>query len=192
MVFEGMISIGILARRSGVQAETIRYYESEGLLPKPERTAGGYRIYGASDIERLSFIRQARELGFKVYSVRRLLSLVDRKVDTCEEVRELATTHLGEVRTKLADLRRMERVLSDLIRSCEGRTVPECLLLEALAAPRGEEDRGRQRSGGTHQSCRETNCQAQSAAAAPIPMKPRWANARSRRCSSTQVLPMRR
>ena len=69
MVLEGMISIGILARRSGVQAETIRYYESEGLLPKPERTAGGYRLYGASDIERLSFIRQARELGFKVDSV---------------------------------------------------------------------------------------------------------------------------
>jgi MerR family mercuric resistance operon transcriptional regulator len=135
MVLEGMISIGILARRSGVQAETIRYYESEGLLPKPERTAGGYRLYGASDIERLSFIRQARELGFKVDSVRRLLSLADRKVDTCEEVRALATAHLGEVRTKLADLRRMERVLSDLIGSCEGRTVPECLLLEALAAP---------------------------------------------------------
>lgn len=135
MVLEGMISIGILARRSGVQAETIRYYESEGLLPKPERTASGYRLYGASDIERLSFIRQARELGFKVDSVRRLLSLADRKVDTCDEVRELATTHLGEVRTKLADLRRMERVLSDLIRSCEGRTVPECLLLDALAAP---------------------------------------------------------
>lgn len=135
MTSAGMISIGILARRSGVQAETIRYYESEGLLPKPERTAGGYRLYGASDIERLSFIRQARELGFKVDSVRRLLSLADRKVDTCGEVRELAAAHLGEVRAKLADLRRMERVLSDLIRSCEGRTVPECLLLEALAAP---------------------------------------------------------
>ena len=112
MTLQGMISIGILARRSGVQAETIRYYESEGLLPKPERTAGGYRLYGTSDIERLSFIRQARELGFKVASVRRLLSLADRKVDTCDEVRELATAHLGEVRTKLADLRRMERVLS--------------------------------------------------------------------------------
>jgi MerR family mercuric resistance operon transcriptional regulator len=136
MALEGMISIGILARRSGVQAETIRYYESEGLLPKPERSAGGYRLYGACDIERLSFIRQARELGFKVDSVRRLLSLADRRVDTCDEVRELATAHLGEVRTKLADLRRMERMLSDLVRSCEGRRVPECLLLEALAAPR--------------------------------------------------------
>ena len=52
-------------QRSGVQAETIRYYESEGLLPKPERTAAGYRLYGASDVERLSFIRQARKLGFK-------------------------------------------------------------------------------------------------------------------------------
>jgi MerR family mercuric resistance operon transcriptional regulator len=135
MAMAGLISIGALAKRSGVQAETIRYYESEGLLPRPERTAAGYRLYGPSDIERLSFIRQARELGFKVDSVRRLLSLADRRVDTCAEVRELASTHLAEVRTKLADLRRMERVLADLIRSCEGRTVPKCLLLEALAAP---------------------------------------------------------
>lgn len=131
----GMISIGALAKRSGVQAETIRYYETEGLLPKPERSAGGYRLYGASDVDRLSFIRQARELGFKLDSVRRLLSLADREVDTCDEVRELASAHLAEIRAKLADLCRMERVLSDLIRSCEGRTVPECLLLAALAAP---------------------------------------------------------
>jgi MerR family mercuric resistance operon transcriptional regulator len=131
-----MISIGALAKRSGVQAETIRYYETEGLMPRPERTAGGYRLYDASDLERLSFIRQARDLGFKLDAVRRLLGLADRKVNTCDEVRELASTHLEEVRAKIADLRRMERVLSDLVRSCDGSTVPKCLLLEALAAPR--------------------------------------------------------
>ena len=131
-----MISIGALAKRSGVRAETIRYYETEGLLPKPERTAGGYRLYDASDVERLSFIRQARDLGFTLDTVRRLLGLADRKVNTCDEVRELAGSHLAEVRAKLADLRRMERVLSSLVRSCDGSTVPECLLLEALAAPR--------------------------------------------------------
>ncbi|MBI2735935.1 MAG: helix-turn-helix domain-containing protein [Rhodospirillales bacterium] len=135
MTTPGMISIGALAKRSGVLAETIRYYETEGLLRKPERSAGGYRLYNASDVERLSFIRQARELGFKLDAVRRLLGLADRKVNTCDEVRELAGAHLAEVRAKLADLRRMERVLSDLVRSCEGRTVPECLLLEALATP---------------------------------------------------------
>jgi len=133
-----MLSIGALAKRSGVQAETIRYYETEGLLPKPERTAGGYRLYGTSDAERLSFIRQARDLGFKLDSVRRLLDLADRKVDTCDEVRDLAGAHLTEVRVKLADLRRMERVLSELVRSCDGRTAPECLLLEALAAPKSK------------------------------------------------------
>ncbi|HZB56091.1 MAG TPA: helix-turn-helix domain-containing protein [Reyranella sp.] len=132
----GMIPIGDLARRSGVKAETIRYYETEGLLPEPERTAGGYRLYEGSDVERLLFIRRARDLGFKLDSVRRLLGLADRKVDTCDEVRELAGAHLAEVKAKLADLRRMERVLSDLLRSCEGSTVPECLLLEALAARR--------------------------------------------------------
>lgn len=133
MATPGMISIGALAKRSGVLAETIRYYETEGLLRKPERSAGGYRLYDASDIERLSFIRQARDLGFKLDAVRRLLGLADRKVNTCDEVRELAGAHLAEVRAKLADLRRMERVLSDLIRCCKGSSVPECLLLEALA-----------------------------------------------------------
>lgn len=135
MTTPGMISIGALAKRSGVLAETIRYYETEGLLRKPERSAGGYRLYDASDVERLSFIRQARELGFKLDAVRRLLGLADRKVNSCDEVRELAGEHLAEVRAKLADLRRMERVLSDLVRSCEGSAVPECLLLETLATP---------------------------------------------------------
>lgn len=135
MTTPGMISIGTLAKRSGVLAETIRYYETEGLLRKPERTAGGYRLYDTSDVERLSFIRQARDLGFKLDAVRRLLGLADRRVNTCDEVRELAGAHLTEVRAKLADLRRMERVLSNLIRSCQGSTVPECLLLEALATP---------------------------------------------------------
>ena len=130
-----MISIGALAKRSGVLAETIRYYETEGLLRKPERSAGGYRLYGAPDVERLSFIRQARDLGFKLDAVRRLLGLADRKVNTCDEVRELAGAHLAEVRAKLADLHRMERVLSDLVRSCDGSAVPECSLLEALATP---------------------------------------------------------
>lgn len=121
--------------RSGVQAETIRYYETEGLLPKAERTVGGYRLYDAFDVERLSFMCQARDLGFKLDAVRRLLCLADRKVNTCDEVRELAGAHLAQVRAKLADLRRMERVLSDLVRSCHGSTVPECLLLETLSAP---------------------------------------------------------
>lgn len=136
MTTPGMISIGALAKRSGVQAETIRYYEMEGLLRRPERSAGGYRLYDASDVKRLSFIRQARDLGFKLDAVRRLLGLADRKVNTCDEVRQLANAHLEEVRAKLADLRRMERVLSDLVRSCKGSPVPECPLLEALAAPR--------------------------------------------------------
>ncbi len=136
MTAPGMISIGVLAKRSGVLAETIRYYETEGLLRKPERSAGGYRLYDASDVERLSFIRQARDLGFKLDTVRRLLGLADRKVNTCDEVRELATAHLAEVRAKLGDLRRMERVLSDLVHSCAGTTVPECQLLQALAAPK--------------------------------------------------------
>lgn len=139
------VSIGALAERSGVQAETIRYYEAEGLLPVPERSASGYRLYGAADIERLCFIRQARDLGFKLDSVRRLLDLADRKFGTCDEVRDLAGAHLAEVRAKLADLRRMERALTDLLRRCQDSAAPECLLLEALAAPNVERTRNSER-----------------------------------------------
>ena len=126
-------SIGALARCTGVQVETIRYYEAEGLLPKPERSAGGYRLYGMADVDRLGFIRQARELGFKLDAVRQLLGLADRKVQTCDAVTQLALAHLAEVRAKLADLRRMERVLSGLVQACARTRKPQCLLLEALA-----------------------------------------------------------
>ena len=126
-------SIGALARCIGVQVETIRYYEAEGLLPKPERSAGGYRLYGMADVDRLGFIRQARELGFKLDAVRQLLGLADRKVQTCDAVRQLALAHLAEVRAKLVDLRRMERVLSGLVQACARTRRPQCLLLGALA-----------------------------------------------------------
>jgi MerR family transcriptional regulator, mercuric resistance operon regulatory protein len=136
MAVGNAMPIGVLAKRAGVQVETIRYYESEGLLRKPGRTAGGYRMYRGDDVERLNFIRRARELGFRLDAVRRLLDLTDRKSQSCDEVRELACTHLTDVRAKLADLRRMERALSDLVKACTQNTIPECALLQALARPR--------------------------------------------------------
>jgi MerR family transcriptional regulator, mercuric resistance operon regulatory protein len=132
----GAMPIGALAKRAGVQVETIRYYESEGLLRKPGRTAGGYRMYRADDVERLNFIRRARELGFRLDAVRRLLHLADRRSESCDEVRDLACTHLTDVRAKLADLRRMERVLAELIKACTRNTIPDCALLQALSQPR--------------------------------------------------------
>lgn len=126
--------IGTLSRRTGVNIETIRYYERSGLLVKPARTAAGYRTYGAADAERLQFIRRARDLGFSVDEVRRLLGLADRKPRSCRSVHALASDHLAEVRAKIADLRRMEKVLAGMVAECEQGTLPDCPLLATLAS----------------------------------------------------------
>ena len=124
--------IGVLSRQSGVNIETVRYYERVGLLPKPVRSQGGYRLYRAGDVERLGFIRRARDLGFSLDEVRRLLDLADQKSRSCRRVHDIAAEHLVEVRAKIADLRRMERVLGTMVTACAKGTMPDCPLLEAL------------------------------------------------------------
>lgn len=125
--------IGILSERSGVNIETIRYYERVGLLPKPQRSAAGYRLYRTIDSDRLCFIRRARDLGFSLDEVRRLLDLADQKSRSCRRVHDIAVEHLAEVRAKIDDLRRMERVLATLVKACTRGTMPACPLLETLA-----------------------------------------------------------
>jgi MerR family transcriptional regulator, mercuric resistance operon regulatory protein len=125
--------IGALSEQSGVNIETIRYYERAGLLPKPERSAGGYRLYRSTDSDRLCFIRRARDLGFSLDEVRRLLDLADQKSRSCRRVHDIAVDHLAEVRTKIAGLRRMERVLAAMVKACAQGTMPACPLLETLA-----------------------------------------------------------
>ena len=126
-------SIGILSERSGVNIETIRYYERAGLLQKPARSSGGYRLYRSPDATRLCFIRRARDLGFSLEEIRHLLDLADQKSRSCQRVHDIAIDHLAEVRAKIADLRRMERVLSTLVKACAQGTMPACPLLETLA-----------------------------------------------------------
>jgi MerR family mercuric resistance operon transcriptional regulator len=129
------IQIGELSRRTGCHVETIRYYERIGLLPHPSRTASRYRLYDAGDVRRLTFVRRARELGFTLDGVRVLLTLSqDGSEDTCGEVRKLAADHLVEVRAKIADLRAMERVLSDTVRRCDSGEPPDCPLIGTLSA----------------------------------------------------------
>jgi MerR family mercuric resistance operon transcriptional regulator len=132
MVASDTFSIGELAGRSGVNIETIRYYERIGLLAKPARTAGGYRVYRPSDTDRLAFVRRARDLGFSLDDVRRLLDLADRKSRSCRRVRDIAAMHLADVREKVADLRRMEKVLAELVAACADGSLPNCPLLETL------------------------------------------------------------
>jgi MerR family mercuric resistance operon transcriptional regulator len=121
-----------LARRAGCNLETIRYYEKAGVLPEPPRTQSGYRSYDATHERRLKFVLRARELGFSLDEIRALLRLVDERDQRCAEARDLAAAHLKDVQSKIADLRRMERVLKDMVAQCADGTTPECPLIEAL------------------------------------------------------------
>jgi MerR family mercuric resistance operon transcriptional regulator len=121
-----------LARRTGCNLETVRYYEKIGLLPEPPRTESGYRTYDTTHERRLRFILRARELGFTLDEIGELLRLVDERAQPCSEARSLAAAHLNDVRNKIADLRRMERVLKDMVAKCASGTLPECPLIETL------------------------------------------------------------
>lgn len=130
------IQIGELSRRTGCNIETIRYYERIGLMRVPPRR-GRYRSYGNEDVGRLGFVRRARELGFTLDAVRALLGLAGEGKAACAEVRTLAASHLTDVRARIADLRRMERVLADSVRACDAGQDPGCPLIQSLYTERG-------------------------------------------------------
>ncbi len=128
----GEILIGELSRRSGCHVETIRYYERIGVLPRPQRK-GRYRCYRIGDIDRLAFVRRARELGFTLDEIRTLLKLSSTNGrSTCGQIRQVASKHLTDVKAKIADLKVMERVLSDAITRCDDGQLPRCPVIEAL------------------------------------------------------------
>ena len=131
-----LIPIGALAARTRCNVETIRFYEKIGVLEKPARTEGGHRAYARAHVERLTFVRRARELGFTLDEVRALLGLAEASDVPCAEVKRLATTHLVEVRTKIADLRAMQKALTALIAQCNARGDADdqlgCPLIETL------------------------------------------------------------
>ncbi|MGR3632992.1 MAG: MerR family transcriptional regulator [Limimaricola soesokkakensis] len=121
-----------LARLTGCNLETIRYYESVGLMPDPPRTSSGHRRYDTVHVERLNFVKRARDLGFTMEEIRGLLSLVDRGSHTCAEVERMGCHHLGVVRAKIRDLQAIESVLARTIARCTGSDTPECPLLDVL------------------------------------------------------------
>jgi MerR family mercuric resistance operon transcriptional regulator len=128
----GTLGIGALSNRTGCNIETIRYYERIGLMPPVPRSAGGHRLYGEAVARRLGFIRRTRELGFTLDQIRTLLGLVDGRRHTCARVKRITVGHLDEIRRKVADLRRIERVLQDMAAQCDGGTVPACPIIDAL------------------------------------------------------------
>lgn len=128
---------GELSRKTGCNAETIRYYEKIGIMPEPKRSVSGYRQYDAGHERRLGFVMRGRELGFTMEDLKSLLDLIDRRAVSCMEVEKLARAHLQSVRKKISDLKRMESVLSSTVRACSGKDVPECPLIDTLFGARG-------------------------------------------------------
>jgi MerR family transcriptional regulator, mercuric resistance operon regulatory protein len=127
-----ILSIGKLSRLSGVNIETIRYYERIRMLPPPPRTASGRRIYASTDLRTLAFIRRSRELGFSLDEIRTLLRLGGPAKASCHEVRKIAAHHLEDIRAKLDDLKKLERLLAKTVARCSGKTAPDCPVLDIL------------------------------------------------------------
>lgn len=127
-----MMAIGTLSLQTGCNIETIRYYERIGLIPTAARR-GRYRSYGQDDAKRLRFIRRARELGFTIAQVRALLGIASTEQQCCNEARVIAAAHLADVRTKIADLTRMENVLAETVRACDPSVRQACPVIETLS-----------------------------------------------------------
>ena len=124
--------IGEISRRTGVNIETIRYYERIEVMPRPKRSEGGHRLYNESQLNRLAFIKRSRELGFTLKEVRTFLALIDSGKMTCSEVHALTIEHLSEVRNKIADLKKLELALKDLAAQCSLGDVSDCPIVETL------------------------------------------------------------
>lgn len=134
MVKTERMTRGWLSRKTGCNIETIRYYEKADLLPPPRRSDGGHRLYDPPDVRRLMFIRRCRELGFSLEEIRGLLKLVDGGEYSCGEVRDMTLAHADDIHKKVADLRRMERILKKMAAECDGGDVPDCPILDVLSA----------------------------------------------------------
>ncbi len=136
-----VLTIGALAKAAGVTTPTIRYYEEIGLLPPAGRSASGQRIYEATDLERLTFIRRCRDFGFSIDQVRLLSGLSISPDKDCLEVGNIAKAHLGEVRDKLAELRALEKSLAAFAAQCDsacaGGPGRDCVVFDNLRTEGG-------------------------------------------------------
>jgi MerR family mercuric resistance operon transcriptional regulator len=132
------LPIGELSKRSGVNIETIRYYERVKVLAPPPRTDSGRRVYHSTDLRILVFIRRSRQLGFSLDEIRTLLRLGGPEKASCREVREIAAHHLEDIRARLVDLKKLERLLAKTVSRCSGRTAPDCPVLDILDIERSK------------------------------------------------------
>jgi MerR family mercuric resistance operon transcriptional regulator len=126
--------IGEFSLKTGVNVETIRYYERIGLLPAPPRTSGHHRVYDESHVRRLRFVRRGRKLGFVLDDIRTLLALAERSGEACAETKDMTLRHLGDVRGRIASLKRLERALKEMTSACHPGQQRSCPILDALSA----------------------------------------------------------
>jgi MerR family transcriptional regulator, copper efflux regulator len=126
------MNIGQAARRTGLSAKMIRYYESIDLLPAAGRTDSGYRQYGAEDLHRLAFIKRARDLGFSLAEVAKLLALWQDRERASADVKALAAGHIAELNHKIAELSGLRDTLQELMDHCLGNHRPDCPILRDL------------------------------------------------------------
>ena len=126
-------AIGEIARRAGTKVATVRYYESIGLLAAPPRSEGGRRVYDDDAIARLKLIRHARELGFEIEQIRRLLDLSSQPQRSCAEVDAIARGHLADIDSRIARLEALREEMQHMISECAQGQVCECRILEVLS-----------------------------------------------------------
>ncbi|MCK5746693.1 MAG: helix-turn-helix domain-containing protein [Oricola sp.] len=127
-----MLTIGIMARKTGTKVQTIRYYEQIGLMPEPGRSEGGQRRYGNSELDRLSFIRHSRQLGFSLDSIRELLDLSDHPDRPCHVADSIARRQLKQVEQRMARLEVLRTELKRMVQECRGGQTADCRVLEVL------------------------------------------------------------
>lgn len=125
--------IGELSKRTDTKVQTIRYYEEIGVMPKAIRAANNRRLYNETHLDRLTFIRHSRELGFSLDNIRNLLEFSDQPGRSCEEVDAIARGHLKEVERKIAALQVMQVELKRMITNCSGETISDCRIIKVLA-----------------------------------------------------------
>jgi MerR family transcriptional regulator, copper efflux regulator len=126
------MNIGEAASASGVSAKTIRYYEAAGLIATADRTGGGYRVYTQADVITLRFIKRARDLGFSIERIRRLVDLWQDKSRASADVKRLALDHIAEIRAKITAMTSMRDTVQELADACDGDERPECPILRDL------------------------------------------------------------
>jgi Cu(I)-responsive transcriptional regulator len=126
------MNVGEAARRAGLPAKTIRYYEEIGLI-RPERAGNGYRAYSGDDVHRLVFLKRARTLGFSIEDCRQLMALYQDRERASADVRQIAAAHVRVIEEKVRELQAMRATLQKLVHACHGDERPDCPILEEMA-----------------------------------------------------------